>query len=590
VSSSAQPPAPGFGEGLSTLGYALVPGLWSAEACAEIAAAVRREGTPPLDWNKGRAATSRLFYDLAVHPPILDRVASWLGRDVVLWGADLVVRQPGQRHPWHCDIETAQGEGTLSVWIGLAGTTAETSMSLVERSHRFDFPVQREMAERRRDRNDVDDAEVEAWARARDREATVVTPPLGDGDALFFDGRIWHGSRNRHPSATRVAVLLQYARSDRPIAMPDFSQLAWPFRSLAAPRPPVLVVAGDGHPERHRIVPAPAEAFVSSDSDRSDRGDDRPPRASHRIVSMPVPFSPEPEPWKPHRLFEAQLGSLATLTAHISTLAPGHTPHLPHRHDEEEILIVLDGAADLVVPDLPDADLGDGRLRANRGTLAYFPALFAHTLEAVGDRPVNYLMLRWRGDAGGRPPVGAATPLSARVLDAGLDRDPIEDAALPPRNLLDLPTEWLGLLHVHVSTRAPGTGYAPHVDAHELVLVTLEGTIESDGVAIGPHHALLHAAGHVHGLKAIGDVPARYLVFEFHGRRDGLERWLASPRGAPRGATHFEKGAASSGATLLERGDAPNGFVRPLPVRVAVNALAHALVHRLRGILGRPRS
>lgn len=61
-------------------------------------------------------------------------------------------------------------------------------------------------------------------------DAFVERLELGDGDALFFDGRLWHGSFDTDPTAARTALLLQYARADTPVRMPDFASLEmWPF-------------------------------------------------------------------------------------------------------------------------------------------------------------------------------------------------------------------------------------------------------------------------------------------------------------------------------------------------------------------------
>jgi hypothetical protein len=38
------------------------------------------------------------------------------------------------------------------------------------------------------------------------------------------------------------------------------------------------------------------------------------------------------------------------MEVHVSSLAHGKMPHPPHTHREEEILIMLSGAADLILP------------------------------------------------------------------------------------------------------------------------------------------------------------------------------------------------------------------------------------------------
>ena len=67
--------------------------------CRRFLAAARQAWrTPPLDWSKGQAVTSRAFYEIAAHPAILDVVVALLGEDVMLWGAASESRR-GQSSP-----------------------------------------------------------------------------------------------------------------------------------------------------------------------------------------------------------------------------------------------------------------------------------------------------------------------------------------------------------------------------------------------------------------------------------------------------------------------------------------------------------
>ena len=74
----------------------------------------------PAVWEKGRATSDYLFYDIATQPEILGILRLLLGENVILWGASVVSRQPGQIHPWHTDIETSRADmRSVSVWIGI---------------------------------------------------------------------------------------------------------------------------------------------------------------------------------------------------------------------------------------------------------------------------------------------------------------------------------------------------------------------------------------------------------------------------------------------------------------------------------------
>ncbi|HLC09055.1 MAG TPA: cupin domain-containing protein, partial [Methyloceanibacter sp.] len=68
-----------------------------------------------------------------------------------------------------------------------------------------------------------------------------------------------------------------------------------------------------------------------------------------------------------------------------------------------------------------------------------------------------------------------------------------------------------------VTDMQPGAGYPSHTDEHEVAIVVFSGTVETLGKTVGPGGSIYYAAGQPHGMRNIGNEPARYLVFEFHG-------------------------------------------------------------------------
>lgn len=451
----------------------------------------------PRTWFKGRAATSPAWLWAATRPALLDRVAAALGDDVMLWGATLVRRDAGQVHPWHTDIETsADLEGTATVWIGLENVDRRSALQLVPGSHRFGMTIQERAARAGRGRDDVMAGDVAGWALELDPASGVVQPEMGDGDALLFDGRLWHGSDNTNRRGTRTALLLQYAVPHRPIRIPDPTRLEWPFRLLDDPRPPCVMVRGSASTDDNRIVPAPSDGADPATGgwaralDRPLEGDDR-------------------TGWRPHPIHAGPTPCLDRMTCHASVLSPGRSPHEPHAHAEEEVLIVLDGEAELVIVD------GEGETRvetAAAGTVAWYPAWQRHTIRNASPRPVTYLMFKWIN----REPLDGDERLPTEVLAL---EPPTADPAgrgWTTRLVLDGPTRYLRKLHLHLSTVTPGGGYEPHVDAHDVGIVVLDGAIETLGRRLEPHGVAFCPAGESHGLRSVGEDPARYLVVEFH--------------------------------------------------------------------------
>jgi hypothetical protein len=236
-------------------GYLGPVSVLDADECRSVASYLRRRDLPePPAWDKGRAVTEPLLYELATRLAILEPVAEVLGDDIVLWGVSVASREPGRIHPWHSDIESsAAGGGFVSVWIGIEGTTRHSSLQLIPGSHRYDESVQEARARRDVGRAESTAETTLALARGRDAKAELLVPGMSNGQAIFFDGRLWHGTDNRS-SDVRHALLVQFAAADRAVGIPDWTELDWPFRFRADVRPPVILVRGTGRGSTKQIA------------------------------------------------------------------------------------------------------------------------------------------------------------------------------------------------------------------------------------------------------------------------------------------------------------------------------------------------
>ena len=238
------------------------------------------------------------------------------------------------------------------------------------------------------------------------------------------------------------------------------------------------------------------------------------PALSTLIHSLQLPLEQDPEiGWKPHGLFRGSTSNLKDLSCHASVLDPGRQPHPPHAHDEEELLLILEGEAELV--------LEERRHRVGPRTFAYYPAHFAHTISNTSRAPVTYLMFKWAADH-----VNVQEALGQRLVpfsDARVESRPEAQTGPSASAVLDGETRYLRHLHAHVTTLGPGDGYAPHADAHDVAIVVLEGTVETLGERVGPDSVVFYSGGESHGMRNVGDGPAVYLVFEFHGRHSNRQ-------------------------------------------------------------------
>jgi quercetin dioxygenase-like cupin family protein len=496
------PTADHDGEQVAALGFAAPVRLFSKDECALILGRLERETRPPAEWFKGHAASSSAYCDVAMDWRIVSRVCAVLGQDVVLWGASLVRRQPGQVHIWHTDIESsAPAARTVSVWIGLRDTGPQTSLKVVPGSHRFGITVQESAARQRKRRADIEDRDIAAWAAQRGCAEGPRPVPMQDGDALLFDGRLWHASANLSADRTRCALLLQYASADTPIRIPNPERVEWPFQFLDV-QAPCLRVSGMDRASANRIVSPPAGQRAAGK------------RLASRIHPLQLPLQGDDTTgWKAHHQFRGSSATLAHLACHVSVLRQGKCPHPPHRHEEDEILLVLAGEVEVILPELQDRTR-DGPRRLIPGEFAYYPAGFWHTLRAASEAPAQYLMLKWSGGTAGDAP---QLPHGVFAALGAPEDHPRRPGGFSPRRLFEGPTAWLRRLRSHVSLLEPGAGYPPHADHYDVIIIVLEGEIETLGKAVRPHGVVFYAAGEAHGMHNPGSVPARYLVFELQG-------------------------------------------------------------------------
>ena len=482
--------------------------------CRRVAAYLSRDSHPAPEWSKGRAVRERTLYELATHPRLLSLVSALIGPDVVLWGASAVSRGPGAVHPWHSDIESCAPDGRfVTAWIGIEHTSRDSALQVIAGSHALGVTVQEARLARGWARAAATPEAMLGVARQTRADAVLAQPDMTDGEAILFDGRLWHGSDNTRRAGTRTALLFQYAAARCPVRMPDPAQLDWPFRFQEEPRPATILVAGSAIGSPNRIVPPPP-------ADASAR-----PTLTTALHAIRLPYADSTERWHAMPYFRGPTSTIADMACHASVLAPAHTPHPPHAHEEEELLIPLSGEVELRISAAPD-DPAPRVERVRPGAFVYYPAGQLHTITNPGTEPVGYLMFKWRA---GR--AGAVAPLGTSLVRFGDVTPPAHAPAFWTQVLLEGPTALLGRLHAHLTELAPGAGYAPHADAYDVAIVLLDGTIDTLDARLEAPGVAYCSAGREHGMRNPGTRPARYLVFEFHhpgheGARGDAAPWV----------------------------------------------------------------
>ena len=237
------------------------------------------------------------------------------------------------------------------------------------------------------------------------------------------------------------------------------------------------------------------------------------PSLTSQVYPLRIPLPPaEGNGWKPYPIFNGITAGIRNLSCHASVLNKDHSPHLPHTHEEEEILLLLWGEVDLMLPDRQDPNVNQ-RIRLKPGEFIYYPAHFAHTLQTTSETSASYLMFKWQSDW-----TKNESPLAFghfNLFDS-MNASEIEDG-FSPRLLFEGPTVYLRKLHSHTSTLTPGAGYDPHRDDYDVAIIVLEGEVETLGNHVGSHSVIFYRAGELHGMRNPGESIAKYVVFEFHG-------------------------------------------------------------------------
>jgi quercetin dioxygenase-like cupin family protein len=80
--------------------------------------------------------------------------------------------------------------------------------------------------------------------------------------------------------------------------------------------------------------------------------------------------------------------TLDQLEIHVTTLDPGKSPHPPHRHPNEELIILDKGTVEALVN-------GEWK-RLGPGSMIFNASNVLHGLRNVGDTPAQYHVVNWQ--------------------------------------------------------------------------------------------------------------------------------------------------------------------------------------------------
>ncbi len=85
--------------------------------------------------------------------------------------------------------------------------------------------------------------------------------------------------------------------------------------------------------------------------------------------------------------FRTPTATLNELELHVTTLNPGQASHPPHRHPNEELVIIKEGTVEALVQ-------GEWK-RLGPGSVIFNASNQLHGLKNVGDGPATYHVINW---------------------------------------------------------------------------------------------------------------------------------------------------------------------------------------------------
>ncbi len=87
-------------------------------------------------------------------------------------------------------------------------------------------------------------------------------------------------------------------------------------------------------------------------------------------------------------LCSSPTATLENLEMHVTTLNPGQQPHKPHRHPNEELIIIAQGTV---------KTLSNGKWkRVGPGGVIFNASNHLHGLENIGKEPAIYHVINWK--------------------------------------------------------------------------------------------------------------------------------------------------------------------------------------------------
>ena len=202
--------------------------------------------------------------------------------------------------------------------------------------------------------------------------------------------------------------------------------------------------------------------------------------------------------------------TLSRFEVHRTTLQPGAKPHEPHRHEREEMMILLDGELEVIIE--------GAKTRIGAGSAFFVVSNDLHGVTNVGDKPATYLVLNFYTPEGAKIPPAKKPAIASTIWE--WSKLPVKSSPnTERRDFVNANTRTLPKFEMHTTTLHPGAPQHGGKHPDEQFFVMKEGEMNAvaggQTIRVARGDLFFAASDQEFGWHHLGDQPATYYVVRF---------------------------------------------------------------------------
>lgn len=210
------------------------------------------------------------------------------------------------------------------------------------------------------------------------------------------------------------------------------------------------------------------------------------------------------------QLLEGKGAAAEYMEIHTTTIEPGKAPHAPHKHDDEEMIIVKEGKLKVTI---------EGQTKVlGPGSVALAIPGDMHGFENAGTGKATYYVIKYRSKAPVDVQRGKTAGGSFMIDWNDIPFNAHDKGGI--RRFFDRPTAMLKRFEMHVTTLNEGLkSHDPHTHRAEEIVLLFSGDTEmqiGQNFYKGKTGDLYYLSSNVlHAIRNEGKGPCTYFAFQF---------------------------------------------------------------------------